>query len=62
MEAVTALAVVLKRYDFQLVPNRPINMTTGATIHTTDGLYMTLSERNTQTPPRAAAAAATATA
>lgn len=45
MEAVTALAVLLRRFDFQMVPGQTINMTTGATIHTTDGLYMTVKAR-----------------
>jgi carotene epsilon-monooxygenase len=45
MEAVTALAVLLRRFEFQMVPGQQINMTTGATIHTTDGLYMTIKER-----------------
>ncbi|KIZ06747.1 hypothetical protein MNEG_1212 [Monoraphidium neglectum] len=45
MEATTALAILLRRFDFQMVPGQKINMTTGATIHTTDGLYMTLKER-----------------
>ena len=34
MEAVIALAVLLRRFDFALVPNQDIAMTTGATIHT----------------------------
>lgn len=46
MEAVVALAVILKRFDFSLVPGQQINMTTGATIHTTDGLYMNMRERS----------------
>jgi carotene epsilon-monooxygenase len=46
MEAVVALAVILKRFDFSIVPGQQINMTTGATIHTTDGLYMTMKERS----------------
>lgn len=46
MEAVVALAVILKRFDFSMVPGQQINMTTGATIHTTDGLYMTMKERS----------------
>lgn len=29
MEAVVALAVLLKRFDFELVPGQTINMTTG---------------------------------
>eukprot|EP00983_Pelagomonas_calceolata_P120097 1160673-Pelagomonas_calceolata.AAC.4 len=41
----------------QLVPNQTIGMTTGATIHTTNGLYMTVKER---TPAAAALAGATA--
>jgi carotene epsilon-monooxygenase len=45
MEAVIALAVLLKQFDFQLVPNQTISMTTGATIHTTNGLYMTVKQR-----------------
>jgi carotenoid epsilon hydroxylase len=45
MEAVSALTVLLRRFDFRLVPGQQINMTTGATIHTTDGLYMTVAER-----------------
>jgi carotene epsilon-monooxygenase len=46
MEAVVALAVILKRFDFSMVPGQQINMTTGATIHTTDGLYMNMKERS----------------
>lgn len=46
MEAVVALGVLLKQFDFRLVPNQKIGMTTGATIHTTDGLYMYVKERN----------------
>lgn len=45
MEAVVAMAVILKQYDFELVPNQVIGMTTGATIHTTNGLYMYVRER-----------------
>jgi carotene epsilon-monooxygenase len=61
MEAVTALAVLLRRFEFKMVPGQKINMTTGATIHTTDGLYMTIKERAgapTGAPPAAAVAAA----
>jgi carotene epsilon-monooxygenase len=46
MEAVVALAVVLRRYDVKLVPGQDIGLTTGATIHTTNGLYMTVEERD----------------
>jgi carotene epsilon-monooxygenase len=45
MEAVVALAVVLRRYEVALVPGQDIGLTTGATIHTTNGLYMTVKER-----------------
>eukprot|EP01025_Chloroclados_australasicus_P041475 TRINITY_DN4391_c0_g1_i1.p1 TRINITY_DN4391_c0_g1~~TRINITY_DN4391_c0_g1_i1.p1 ORF type:complete len:530 (+),score=58.50 TRINITY_DN4391_c0_g1_i1:23-1591(+) len=46
MEAVIALGVMLNKYDFQLVENQDIGMTTGATIHTTNGLYMTFRQRS----------------
>jgi carotene epsilon-monooxygenase len=58
MEAVIAMAVLLKQFDFQLVPNQTINMTTGATIHTTNGLYMTVKQRQGAAAKPAAAAAA----
>jgi carotenoid epsilon hydroxylase len=45
MEAVVALAVLMKRYNIKLVPDQDIGMTTGATIHTVNGLYVTLEER-----------------
>lgn len=45
MEAVVALTVLLKQFDFSLVPNQKIEMTTGATIHTTNGLYMNVKLR-----------------
>ena len=45
MEAVVALAVMVKRFDVALVPDQDIGMTTGATIHTVNGLYITLKER-----------------
>ena len=35
LEATVALAILLQRLNFQLVPNQTIGMTTGATIHTT---------------------------
>jgi cytochrome P450 len=34
LEAIVALAVVLQKIEFQLVPDQKISMTTGATIHT----------------------------
>ncbi|KVH99942.1 cytochrome P450 [Cynara cardunculus var. scolymus] len=45
LEAIVALAIFLQNMDFELVPNQKINMTTGATIHTTNGLYMKIRER-----------------
>eukprot|EP00250_Pteridium_aquilinum_P017047 c23428_g1_i1 orf=174-1937(+) len=45
MEAIVALAILLKHLDFELVPDQIIGMTTGATIHTTTGLFMTVKER-----------------
>ncbi len=45
MEAVVSLAVMLKRFDFSLAPGQDIGMTTGATIHTTNGLYMNMHPR-----------------
>ncbi|GIL60700.1 hypothetical protein Vafri_15234, partial [Volvox africanus] len=54
MEAVVALTVLLRQFDFSLVPNQKIGMTTGATIHTTDGLYMYVKERATAASQAAA--------
>ena len=51
MEAVVALAVLLKRFDFRLVPDQDIGMTTGATIHTQNGLFMTVHERRSSKDP-----------
>ena len=48
MEAVIALAVLLKRFEFRIVPNQDVGMTTGATIHTQNGLFMTVKERQQQ--------------
>jgi carotene epsilon-monooxygenase len=48
MEAVTALAVVLKRFNIKMVPDQDIGLTTGATIHTVNGLYVTVTERSGQ--------------
>ena len=45
MEAVVALAIVLKTFDFKLKEDHEIGMTTGATIHTSNGLYMYASRR-----------------
>jgi carotene epsilon-monooxygenase len=62
MEAVVALAVILKRFEFSLVPGQQINMTTGATIHTTDGLYMNMRERSSSSSQQQQGAAAAAAA
>ncbi|KAG1362616.1 carotene epsilon-monooxygenase, chloroplastic [Cocos nucifera] len=48
LEAIVALAIFLQHMDFRLVPDQNITMTTGATIHTMNGLYMTLSPRKVQ--------------
>ncbi|XP_020517371.1 carotene epsilon-monooxygenase, chloroplastic isoform X2 [Amborella trichopoda] len=45
LEAIVTLTVLLQNLTFELVPNQDIGMTTGATIHTTKGLYMILSQR-----------------
>ncbi|GAB5363299.1 hypothetical protein AAMO2058_000871500 [Amorphochlora amoebiformis] len=45
LEAYTALAVLLRKFDFQLVSGQDIGMTTGATIHTTNGMLMTYNPR-----------------
>ncbi|KAF8042715.1 hypothetical protein BT93_A1139 [Corymbia citriodora subsp. variegata] len=47
LEAIVALAIFVERMNFQLVPDQNISMTTGATIHTTNGLYMKVSLRQT---------------
>ncbi|XP_059462793.1 carotene epsilon-monooxygenase, chloroplastic [Corylus avellana] len=48
LEAIVALAIFLQHLNFELVPDQTISMTTGATIHTTNGLYMKLSQRQTK--------------
>jgi carotenoid epsilon hydroxylase len=45
MEAVVALAVMMKRFNITMVPDQDPGMTTGATIHTVNGLYVTVEER-----------------
>jgi len=41
-----ATAMLVKRFDFQMAPGAPpVDMTTGATIHTTEGLKMTVTRR-----------------
>uniref|UniRef100_A0A7S3YZM3 Cytochrome P450 n=1 Tax=Lotharella globosa TaxID=91324 RepID=A0A7S3YZM3_9EUKA len=41
VEAYTAMATLLYNFDFELVAGQDIKMTTGATIHTTNGMKMT---------------------
>ena len=46
MEACVALAVVLSRFSFETVPGREeLGMTTGATIHTLNGMWCYVRER-----------------
>lgn len=47
LEAIVALTVFVQRFNFELIPGQDIGMTTGATIHTTNGLYMKVSQRQT---------------
>nr|AIX87503.1 P450 carotenoid beta-ring hydroxylase [Lycium barbarum] len=45
-ENVVAVAMLVRRFDFQLALGAPpVKMTTGATIHTTEGLNMTITRR-----------------
>ncbi|XP_068664568.1 protein LUTEIN DEFICIENT 5, chloroplastic-like [Aristolochia californica] len=45
-ETVVTLAMLVRRFNFQMAPGAPpVNMTTGATIHTTEGLNMTVTRR-----------------
>eukprot|EP00897_Mesotaenium_endlicherianum_P006369 jgi/Mesen1/5760/ME000292S04845 len=51
-ENVTAVAMLARRFNFQPVPGAPpVGMTTGATIHTTDGLVMNVIRRSNSAPP-----------
>lgn len=45
LEAQVILAHLLRGFDLELVPGREIGLTTGATIHTTTGLYVNVSPR-----------------
>lgn len=45
MEALVGLAVILQRYTFATVPGFDPGMTTGATIHTKNGLYLYVKRR-----------------
>ncbi|KAI4302023.1 hypothetical protein L6164_035245 [Bauhinia variegata] len=45
-ETVVALAMLVRRFNFQMaIGAPPVKMTTGATIHTTEGLKMTVTRR-----------------
>jgi hypothetical protein len=45
-ESITALSMLVRRFDFKMAPGAPaVGMTTGATIHTTAGLHMTVTPR-----------------
>ncbi|GAB4835434.1 hypothetical protein Ancab_000341 [Ancistrocladus abbreviatus] len=45
-ETVVALAMLVRRFNFEMaIGAPPVGMTTGATIHTTDGLRMTVTKR-----------------
>eukprot|EP00850_Spirogloea_muscicola_P013686 SM000094S24703 [mRNA] locus=s94:366640:372693:+ [translate_table: standard] len=45
-ESVIAVAMLVRRFDFKLAPGAPpVGMTTGATIHTTDGLHLAITCR-----------------
>lgn len=51
MEAGVALAVILRDYSFKLKEDHEIGMTTGATIHTSNGLYMYATRRPSSSAP-----------
>ncbi|CAK9140112.1 unnamed protein product [Ilex paraguariensis] len=45
-ETVVAVAMLVRQFDFQMALGAPpVKMTTGATIHTTEGLNMTVTRR-----------------
>ncbi|KAL1204949.1 Protein LUTEIN DEFICIENT 5 [Cardamine amara subsp. amara] len=45
-ENVVAIATLIRRFNFQTAPGAPpVKMTTGATIHTTEGLKLTVTKR-----------------
>nr|6L8I_A Chain A, Protein LUTEIN DEFICIENT 5, chloroplastic [Arabidopsis thaliana]6L8J_A Chain A, Protein LUTEIN DEFICIENT 5, chloroplastic [Arabidopsis thaliana] len=45
-ENVVAIAMLIRRFNFQIAPGAPpVKMTTGATIHTTEGLKLTVTKR-----------------
>ncbi|XP_031503409.1 protein LUTEIN DEFICIENT 5, chloroplastic [Nymphaea colorata] len=45
-EVIVAVAMLVRRFNFEMAPGAPpVEMTTGATIHTTEGLKMTVTRR-----------------
>lgn len=45
-ESIVGLAMLVRRFDFARAPDAPaVGMTTGATIHTTEGLWLTMQPR-----------------
>ena len=45
-ESVVALSMLMRRFDFHQDPNAPpVGMTTGATIHTSNGLHVLVTPR-----------------
>lgn len=47
LEATVALSMIIRRFDFEFIdPSKEVPMTTGATIHTKDGLNMFLKKRS----------------
>eukprot|EP00798_Chlamydomonas_sp_ICE-L_P019303 gene19303-25951_t len=52
-ESICAISMLMRRYEFNMAPDAPpVGMTTGATIHTTNGLHMTITPRvNRPSPP-----------
>ncbi|KIZ06958.1 hypothetical protein MNEG_0987 [Monoraphidium neglectum] len=56
-EAVVGLSMLLRRFEFERAPDAPpVGMTTGATIHTTNGLWMSIKQRQNKPPGPPAAA------
>lgn len=49
LESVVSLAMVIRRFDLQFAGDSEVEMTTGATIHTKNGLNMRLRRRNRDT-------------
>lgn len=46
LEAIVSLAIFLQHLSFELVPDQVINMTTGATIHTTNVIFSVIDNFN----------------